>query len=207
MRSAALTTGRRFLVVLDPGEDLLETVSSWAVANGIISATIDMFFGAFRRVGLIAADGPIEDPEAPLPASVDVTYLEGVGAGSISTVDGIPRAHLHVAAGVKAEAGAPYAGHVPLRRDPLHRGTRRAGDPRADLRAAAEPGVRNPLHALQRLTRAGHRTRADDARAPDQNAPRPVTAAGGSGSACRAMTCSSMSAFVTSRIEESTISS
>ncbi|MCX6502848.1 MAG: DNA-binding protein [Microbacterium sp.] len=112
MRSAALTTGRRFLVVLDPGEDLLETVSSWAVAHGVTSATIDMFFGAFRRVGLIAADGPIEDPEAPLPASVDVTYLEGVGAGSISTVDGIPRAHLHVAAGVKAEAGAAYAGHV-----------------------------------------------------------------------------------------------
>ena len=112
MRSAHLTTGRRFLIVLDPGEELLATVSSWAAENGVTSATIDMFFGAFRRIGLIAGHEPVDDPEPPLPASVEVTYLEGVGAGSISTTDGVPRAHLHIAAGVKSAAGAAYAGHV-----------------------------------------------------------------------------------------------
>lgn len=112
MRSAELTLGRRFVVVLDPGEEMLSALAGWAAQHEVASATVDMFFGAFRGVGLIATHEPVADPEPPLPARVDVAYVEGVGAGSIATVDGAPVAHLHIAAGAKDAGGAAYAGHV-----------------------------------------------------------------------------------------------
>ncbi|MDF2991130.1 MAG: hypothetical protein K0S37_1644 [Microbacterium sp.] len=112
MRSAELSLGRRFLVVLDPGEELISTLSRWAEENGIRSATVDQFFGAFRSIRLIAGDEPTHDPEPPLPTEVELRYLEGIGSGSISLMNGRARVHLHIAAGVKDERGLGYAGHV-----------------------------------------------------------------------------------------------
>ena len=112
MRATNVTLGRRWMLVLEPGEEVLATVTQWAEREGVTSATVDMFFGALRSARLIATNGEMVDPEPPLPDQVDVTYLEGVGAGSIGTVDGRTVVHLHLAAGAKGEGGAAYAGHL-----------------------------------------------------------------------------------------------
>ncbi len=112
MREAVIATGRRWMLVLEPGEEMLSSVTAWAERIGVTAATVDMFFGALRSVRLIATTEPVDDPEPPLPEEVEVAYLEGIGAGSIVTVDGHPRVHLHVAAGAKAQGGVAYAGHV-----------------------------------------------------------------------------------------------
>jgi predicted DNA-binding protein with PD1-like motif len=113
VRSAELQLGRRFLVVLDSGEEIVAALAAWADENAVAQATVDLFFGAFRSIRLIAAHEPAADPEPPLPAEVEVRYLEGVGSGSISRgADDATRVHLHVAAGAKDEAGLGYAGHV-----------------------------------------------------------------------------------------------
>jgi predicted DNA-binding protein with PD1-like motif len=111
MRSAELTLGRRFVVVLEPGEEVLSTLADWCAREGVAQGTLELF-GAFRSLRLIAAHEPVADHEPPLAQSVEVAYLEGSGSGSISTRDGAPRVHLHLAAGAKAEGGAAYAGHV-----------------------------------------------------------------------------------------------
>jgi predicted DNA-binding protein with PD1-like motif len=100
------------MLVLEPGEEVLATVTRWAEREGVTSATVDMFFGALRSARLIATNGEMADPEPPLPDQVELAYLEGVGAGSIGTVDGRTVVHLHLAAGAKGEAGAAYAGHL-----------------------------------------------------------------------------------------------
>ncbi|MGW9114639.1 PPC domain-containing DNA-binding protein [Microbacterium sp. NPDC055683] len=111
MRSAQIVAGRRWVLVLEPGEELVGTVSAWAERIGVRAATVE-FFGAFRSARLIAATEPVADPEPPLPQQVEVTYLEGVGSGSIGLADGGPSVHLHIAAGVKEQGGAAYAGHL-----------------------------------------------------------------------------------------------
>ena len=112
MRSAELTMGRRWVIVLEPGEEVVSSLTRWCAGEGVTAATVDMFFGAFRSARLIASHGQILDPEPPLLDEVEVTYLEGIGSGTVSVVDGAPRVHLHIAAGAKDQAGAAYAGHL-----------------------------------------------------------------------------------------------
>ena len=106
MRSAPITTGRQWMLVLEPGEELLETITDWCVRTGVTQGTITLL-GAFRSVRLIGTHGPLDDEEPPLPDAVDVAYVEGSGSGTITTVDGSPKPHIHAAVGAAA-----YAGHV-----------------------------------------------------------------------------------------------
>ncbi len=113
MRVANLVTGRRLLVVLEPGDDVIASIAHACVAHQVSQATISTFSGAFRSLRIIAAPHPARDPEPPLDASVDIPYCEGIGSGTITSTDGgEPVVHLHVAVGVKDHAGAGYAGHV-----------------------------------------------------------------------------------------------
>jgi len=111
VRSALLTTGRQWMLVLEPGEELLETISAWCARTGVAQATVTLF-GAFRSVRLIATNAPLADEEPPLADAVDVSYVEGSGSGTVTTVDASPKPHIHVAVGVKSQGAAAYAGHV-----------------------------------------------------------------------------------------------
>ncbi|NHI16560.1 PPC domain-containing DNA-binding protein [Microbacterium excoecariae] len=113
MHSAELIAGRRFLLVLEPGEDLLAEITAFCAREGIGSALIPVLFGAFRSVRLIGAEGPPADPELPLPESIEVAYVEGTAQGSVARgPEGDVRVHVHAAVGRKDQGALAYAGHV-----------------------------------------------------------------------------------------------
>lgn len=114
MRTALLSVGRRLALALEPGDDVLGSIESACRAHGISQAVIVSCTGAFRHVRLIATHGePGPDPDEPLTDHVDVTFLEGIGSGTVVTQDdGTMSVHVHVSAGVRTEGGAAYAGHL-----------------------------------------------------------------------------------------------
>lgn len=114
MRSAEVTPGRRIAVVLHSGDDVLASIAAACTEHGIRQGYIPLFLGAFRAVRFIASQVPGADPEPPLKDSVEVTYAEGVGSGSITwdAETGAPHVHLHVAIGVKDTGATGFAGHV-----------------------------------------------------------------------------------------------
>lgn len=112
MQSAEIRIGRRFVVVLEPGEDLLDTLGSWCRKHDVRRAVIPSFFGAFRAMSVIATTAAVKDDEAPLGDQVTVAYVEGVGSGSISPRGADTVVHLHAAVGTKSRAGEAVAGHV-----------------------------------------------------------------------------------------------
>ena len=113
MQSAEATTGRRILVVLEPGDEVLGSLAEACQRHGIDQAVITTFSGALRHARIIAADHPAEDPEVPLPESVDVDYTEGVGSGTITRgADSVHTVHVYVALGAKDRSGLAVAGHL-----------------------------------------------------------------------------------------------
>ncbi|MFT4307609.1 MAG: DNA-binding protein [Microbacterium sp.] len=111
MREAELGVGRRWVLVLEPGEELIGALTAWCGRVGLAQGLVQ-FFGAFRTMSLIASRDEVADPERPLPATVETRYLEGVGLGSIAASETGTVVHLHASAGVKDQAAAAYAGHV-----------------------------------------------------------------------------------------------
>lgn len=113
MNSAVLRTGRRVLVVLEPGDEVISSLAHACREHGVAQAVIAVFSGALRRARLIASDRPADDPEAPLGEAVEVAYTEGIGSGTITTsADGEVVVHVHVALGDKARGAAALAGHL-----------------------------------------------------------------------------------------------
>ena len=112
MESRELTMGRRIAVLLRPGDDVLESIITACRAHRIEQGVISTFLGAFTSVRLIGTMDPIEDDDAPLPESIEVTGVEGTGSGTIASTPDGPVVHLHVAVGVKGEGAAAYAGHL-----------------------------------------------------------------------------------------------
>jgi predicted DNA-binding protein with PD1-like motif len=113
MRCAEVGRGRRIVVVLENGDDVLASIARACAAHGIRAAIIPVFLGAFSTVSLIGTRDPIADHDVPLPAVTDVHWVEGVGGGSVAPAeDGSLAVHLHAAVGVKADAALGYAGHV-----------------------------------------------------------------------------------------------
>ncbi len=114
MRTAELTVGRRLALALEPGDDVLASVEAACRDHGISQGVVVSCTGAFRKVRLIATAGEAgPDQETPMTDHVDVAYLEGIGSGTVvSSADGAMSVHLHVAAGVRADAGRACAGHL-----------------------------------------------------------------------------------------------
>lgn len=114
MRSSEITVGRRFAVVLEPGDEVLASLTEACRQHGVRQGFVPVFSGAFRTARFIATDTPVADQEPPLPREVAVTYTEGIGSGTIlwDEAAGAPVPHLHVAVGVKNAAAAAYAGHL-----------------------------------------------------------------------------------------------
>ncbi|WP_159500554.1 PPC domain-containing DNA-binding protein [Microbacterium sp. 18062] len=113
MRSTETITGRRVLVVLEPGDEVLSSLAEACRSHGIAQAVVTTFSGALRSARIIAADHAPVDPEAPLPESVEVRYTEGIGSGTITRdAAGDHTVHVHVALGAKDRSGLAVAGHL-----------------------------------------------------------------------------------------------
>jgi predicted DNA-binding protein with PD1-like motif len=113
MRSAYVTPGRRLIAVLEPGEEVLAAVAALCEQHEFRAAAVPVFFGAFTRVTLIGTHEPVADEDAPLPRSVTVEWVEGIGSATVAPgPDGAPAVHLHAAVGRKSAGTAAYAGHV-----------------------------------------------------------------------------------------------
>jgi predicted DNA-binding protein with PD1-like motif len=100
MRHETCTPGRTFILRLEDGEILHETIEAFATAQGIRAATVLVLGGADAGSRLVT--GPRED--RALPPDPQQTVLEhvheAVGAGTIfPDEDGNPLLHLHLACG------------------------------------------------------------------------------------------------------------
>ena len=89
--------GRVFIVRIDHGDDLLEELEKLAKLENIESASM-VLLGAVIKGKLVT--GPKENivPPDPIWAEFD-NVNEVVGVGNIFTEDGVPKIHLHTAAG------------------------------------------------------------------------------------------------------------
>lgn len=113
MRTAPVTTGRRVLVVLEPGDEVLTSLAQACARHGIHLAAITTFLGAFTSVDLIGSSVPAADPDLPMPERTRVEHVEGTASGTVAPgPDGTPVVHLHAAMGVKDRAAAGFVGHV-----------------------------------------------------------------------------------------------
>jgi predicted DNA-binding protein with PD1-like motif len=113
VRSVQVSAGRRLLVALEPGEEVLASVAAATERHQFPAAVVPVFFGAFTRVTLIGTREPVEDEDVPLPRSVTVEWVEGLGAATVAPgADGAQVVHLHAAVGRKSQGTLAYAGHV-----------------------------------------------------------------------------------------------
>jgi len=113
MKTAFARTGRRMLVALEPGDEVVASLAEACRTAGIEQAVITTFSGAFRWARIIASDHAPVDPELPLPEEARIGYSEGVGSGTILRgEDGAHIVHVHVAFGEKDRSGAAAAGHL-----------------------------------------------------------------------------------------------
>lgn len=113
MRCTPVTSGRRLLVVLEPGDEVLTALAAACREHGIRQAAVTAFLGAFTAVDLIGTSDPVPDPDVPLPKATRVEFVEGTASGTVAPgPDGVPVVHLHAAVGVKGSAALGYVGHV-----------------------------------------------------------------------------------------------
>lgn len=98
--------GKTHLLKLDPGDDILESITGFAQERGIQAGWIN-FLGAVQRASLRYYD---QDAREYLDFTLD-RHLEVLsGVGNISLLDGKPFVHIHAAFG--DEEGAAYGGHI-----------------------------------------------------------------------------------------------
>jgi predicted DNA-binding protein with PD1-like motif len=113
VRSTPVTAGRRILVVLEPGDEVLTSLAAACAEHGIRHAAVTTFLGAFTDVDLIGSSTPAVDPDLPMPDRTRVEHVEGTASGTVAPgADGHPVVHLHAAVGVKDRAAAGVVGHV-----------------------------------------------------------------------------------------------
>jgi predicted DNA-binding protein with PD1-like motif len=114
VQSSEIVTGRKVGVVLHSGDEVIASIAEACAAHGIRQAYIPVFLGAFRAVRFIASHSPIPNQEAPLKDSIVVSYVEGIGSGSVSWDErsGTHTVHLHAAVGVKDSVARGHVGHV-----------------------------------------------------------------------------------------------
>ena len=114
MRSAQIALGRRLVVALEPGEEVLASIAALCEEHQFLAAVVPVFFGAFTQVALIGTREPVADENSPLPRSETVEWVEGLGAATVAAGgegSGLV-VHLHAAVGRKSAGAAAYAGHV-----------------------------------------------------------------------------------------------
>lgn len=100
MKYSEARQGRTFIIRLEHGEVIHESLERFAAEQGIETASVTVIGGADQGSTLVV--GPIDDgPDRIVPQE---TVLSGVhevtGTGTIAlSQDGHPRLHMHIAAG------------------------------------------------------------------------------------------------------------
>lgn len=114
MRFAQVPTGRQFMLALDHGEDLLESLTRFCADQHIQAGYIPTFVGGLRTARLVGSCGPLTDPEAPLWEEITVETLEALGGGTLAwdTERDCLAPHIHVAAGLKAQFAEGRVSHL-----------------------------------------------------------------------------------------------
>ncbi|WP_382306930.1 PPC domain-containing DNA-binding protein [Herbiconiux sp. UC225_62] len=112
MFAAEIVTGRTFIAVLEPGDDVLGALASACAQFGVGSAYIPVFFGAFTELTIVGAEHPPPDEDDPLQESVVVRNSEGLGSATVARGPEGPQVHLHVSVGAKGDSARATAGHV-----------------------------------------------------------------------------------------------
>lgn len=114
MFSTEITTGRRFAVVLQPGDDVMDSLGQFCRDNGVEQGYLPVFLGAFSALSIIGTCERVEDEFEPMPKAVDLSNVEGIGSGTIAWDADAERVlpHLHVAVGLKSYSATAYAGHL-----------------------------------------------------------------------------------------------
>lgn len=98
--------GKDVLLRLDPGEEMISTLTKWAKENNIPSAIITGL-GAARDVKLGYFDlNEGKYIEIPVPRHVEIVSLDG----SIAQLNNEPHCHIHVT--VSSSGGSTVAGHL-----------------------------------------------------------------------------------------------
>jgi predicted DNA-binding protein with PD1-like motif len=112
--SEALTTGRTFAVVLEPGEDFFSGLQDFCAANEVRQGYIPMFIAAFSEVEIVGTCERLEDPNAPVWSSVHLTNVEALGCGTLALDPVAPSVlpHIHVATGEKARSATASMSHL-----------------------------------------------------------------------------------------------
>jgi predicted DNA-binding protein with PD1-like motif len=100
MRYSECSKGRIFILRLEEGEILHETVESFAAANGIRTATVSAVGGAGKGSRLVVGPKiPLSYPIVPLHHELDAPH-ELTGTGTIfPNADGRPIMHMHCSCG------------------------------------------------------------------------------------------------------------
>ena len=100
MRSAECSEGRVFVLRLDEGETLHETVEAFALANNISAATVIATGAADKGSRLtVGPELPLSSPMIPLLHELDAPH-EFTGTGTVfPNAEGRPVLHMHCSCG------------------------------------------------------------------------------------------------------------
>ncbi|MEU5159662.1 DUF296 domain-containing protein [Streptomyces sp. NPDC020875] len=114
MRAAQFTTGRRFVLVMDHGEDFLPALEKFCAEHEVTSGHIPTLIGGLSHARLVGTCGPLERPEQPLWDAVEVEYLEAVGGGTLALDPATGRLapHIHLSTGLKGNAAHARTSHL-----------------------------------------------------------------------------------------------
>jgi predicted DNA-binding protein with PD1-like motif len=114
MRYAQITRGREFVVAFDHGDDFFGALEKFCAENEVRSGYIPTFVGGFRRARLVGTCSPMDNPEAPLWDSVEVTTVEALGGGTLAwdVQQNKLAPHIHVSAGRKEASADGRTSHL-----------------------------------------------------------------------------------------------
>lgn len=114
MYSHAMTLGRTFAVVFEPGEDFVSTLQRFCAAHDLRQGYIPMFLAAFSDVDIVGTCEAVADPSAPIWRSVHLTNVEAMGCGTLAydraSTSVLP--HVHVSVGDKERSASGYTSHL-----------------------------------------------------------------------------------------------
>ncbi|MER5356347.1 PPC domain-containing DNA-binding protein [Kitasatospora sp. NPDC002551] len=113
MRTTEITIGRKFAVALDHGEDFFEALAVFCRETGIRAGYVT-FIGGFSHARLVGTCEPLKHPERPLWEEIEVKTLEVLGNGTLAwdTENDRVAPHIHVTAGLKADAADGRTSHL-----------------------------------------------------------------------------------------------
>jgi predicted DNA-binding protein with PD1-like motif len=114
MKTAELTIGRTFCLLMENGDDFFESLRVFCEANKINGAYVPGFLAGFSEVTLVGRkDNHVPDLNAPVWESVTLNNVEAIGAGTIARDDsGNFSPHIHVSVGEKFAGAKAYTSHL-----------------------------------------------------------------------------------------------